>query len=189
MGIRRGGTDDLRFVTTGSDRVTINSTGNVGIGTVSPGAKLEVAGQIKITGGSPGANKVLTSDANGLATWVTPATGGTLAVPWTWMGVVSTPTRNSWTTLATRTIIAPANGVLYLIMTGGIDSNGTDDLWQWRLRVNNGGLATTEIYDAYSTVARIFPVTAGTSYTIDCQYYVGGSGTDSGNCGFFGLLF
>lgn len=36
---------------------------------------LETA-QIKLTGGSPGANKVLTSDATGLATWQTPASGG-----------------------------------------------------------------------------------------------------------------
>lgn len=43
--------------------------GNVGIGTGTPGAKLEVAGQIKITGGVPGAGKVLTSDAAGLASW------------------------------------------------------------------------------------------------------------------------
>jgi hypothetical protein len=52
------------------------STGNVGIGTITPGAKLEVAGQVKITGGTPGAGKVLTSDAAGLATWQTPAGGG-----------------------------------------------------------------------------------------------------------------
>lgn len=32
--------------------------------------------RIKLTGGSPGANKVLTSDATGLATWQTPASGG-----------------------------------------------------------------------------------------------------------------
>jgi hypothetical protein len=50
--------------------------GNVGIGTTSPGAKLEVNGQVKITGGSPGAAKVLTSDASGLASWQTPAAGG-----------------------------------------------------------------------------------------------------------------
>jgi hypothetical protein len=45
--------------------------GNVGIGTASPdpAAKLEVAGQVKITGGSPAAGRILTSDANGLASW------------------------------------------------------------------------------------------------------------------------
>lgn len=42
---------------------------NVGIGTTSPTAKLTVAGQVKITGGTPGAGKVLTSDASGLASW------------------------------------------------------------------------------------------------------------------------
>jgi hypothetical protein len=47
---------------------------NVGIGTLTPSAKLEVNGQIKITGGTPGANKVLTSNADGLATWQTPQT-------------------------------------------------------------------------------------------------------------------
>jgi hypothetical protein len=46
--------------------------GNVGIGTTSPGAKLEVSGQIKITGGTPGSGKVLTSNADGLATWEVP---------------------------------------------------------------------------------------------------------------------
>ena len=34
------------------------------------------AGQVKITGGSPGADKVLTSDANGLATWEAASGGG-----------------------------------------------------------------------------------------------------------------
>jgi len=43
--------------------------GNVGIGTSSPDARLEVAGQVKITGGSPGAGKVLTSSADGLGAW------------------------------------------------------------------------------------------------------------------------
>ncbi len=48
-------------------------TGFLGIGTTDPTAKLEVAGQVKITGGTPGAGKVLMSDATGLATWSTPA--------------------------------------------------------------------------------------------------------------------
>lgn len=67
---------DLSFSTNSITRITIDNVGNVGIG-VTPGSeKLAVAGQIKITGGSPGANKVLTSDALGLATWQNPSAGG-----------------------------------------------------------------------------------------------------------------
>jgi hypothetical protein len=50
-------------------RMTINPIGNVGIGTETPAAKLDIAGTIKITDGTQGVNKVLTSDANGLASW------------------------------------------------------------------------------------------------------------------------
>ena len=52
-----------------ADSMVILNNGNIGIGAAVPGAKLEVAGQIKITGGSPAAGKVLTSDAAGLAVW------------------------------------------------------------------------------------------------------------------------
>ena len=58
-----------------TERFVIQQTGNVGIGTINPLAKLDVAGQIKITDGTHGAGKVLTSDANGLATWTTPGAG------------------------------------------------------------------------------------------------------------------
>jgi hypothetical protein len=52
-------------------RMTIDPTGNVGIGTETPtsNAKLDIVGKIKITDGSQGVNKVLTSDASGLASW------------------------------------------------------------------------------------------------------------------------
>lgn len=63
----------------------MNNAGNVGIGTSTPGAKLEVAGQVKITGGTPGAGKVLTSDAAGLATWQTQSSSG-----WSLTGNAST---------------------------------------------------------------------------------------------------
>jgi len=58
------------------ETMRITSDGKVGIGTANPTAELEVAGQVKITGGSPGDGKVLTSNESGLASWVAPAEGG-----------------------------------------------------------------------------------------------------------------
>lgn len=57
------------------DKFVVKNSGNVGIGTTTPSALLEVAGQIKVTGGAPAAGKVLTSDATGLASWQTPGGG------------------------------------------------------------------------------------------------------------------
>lgn len=42
------------------------------------GGLVQLGGKIKILGGTPGAGKVLTSDAAGLASWTTPTTGTTL---------------------------------------------------------------------------------------------------------------
>ncbi len=58
-----------------TELLRVNSAGNVGIGTGNPGTKLEVAGQVKITGGTPGTGRVLTSDTSGLATWEMPTNG------------------------------------------------------------------------------------------------------------------
>jgi len=57
--------------------------GNVGIGVIAPGAKLDVAGTIQTTGlkltAGAGAGKVLTSDASGAASWGNlPAAGGSV---------------------------------------------------------------------------------------------------------------
>ncbi|MDD3875040.1 MAG: tail fiber domain-containing protein [Bacteroidales bacterium] len=50
---------------------------NLGIGTVSPAAQLHTTGTVRFAGaGTPGVGKVLTSDANGTATWQTPSGGG-----------------------------------------------------------------------------------------------------------------
>ncbi len=48
-GIFRPGVDQLGLVTNGATRLFINATGQVGIGTASPGALFDVAGQIKAT--------------------------------------------------------------------------------------------------------------------------------------------
>jgi hypothetical protein len=94
--VRGFNNSDINSIVIGADAVGIGANtvvlgnnnivktalkGNVGIGTISPGAKLEVAGQVKITGGTPGVGKVLTSDSVGLASWQTPAT---VSSPMTW---------------------------------------------------------------------------------------------------------
>ncbi len=53
---------------------SIVSSGNIGIGVKNPTARLEVNGQVKITGGNPGSGKILSSDADGEASWVDGAT-------------------------------------------------------------------------------------------------------------------
>ena len=61
----------------GNPWMTLASGGNVGIGTTAPDEKLHVEGNIKMVDGTQGANKVLTSDANGVGTWQAPS-GGSL---------------------------------------------------------------------------------------------------------------
>ena len=49
--------------------------GFVGIGTTTPEAQLDIVGSLKITDGTQAVGRVLTSDANGLATWQPAGTG------------------------------------------------------------------------------------------------------------------
>jgi hypothetical protein len=51
--------------------LVIRDDGKIGIGITQPLVELEINGQIKITGGTPGEDKVLTSNADGLASWET----------------------------------------------------------------------------------------------------------------------
>jgi len=72
-----GGVFELDWIAIGSDGPSplvniFEKSGNVGIGTTSPTQLLDVNGQIRIRGGSPGAGKILQSDANGVASWETP---------------------------------------------------------------------------------------------------------------------
>lgn len=62
--------EDLRLQNFTAGDLNLNPYGGrVGVGTNTPSTTLHVNGQIRITGGSPAAGRVLTSDANGLATW------------------------------------------------------------------------------------------------------------------------
>ncbi|NQU66646.1 MAG: hypothetical protein HQ510_01765, partial [Candidatus Marinimicrobia bacterium] len=112
-------------------RLTIKNDGNVGIGTDTPSTKLEVAGQVKITGGSPGSGKVLTSDGTGLASWQTPTGGGGADSDWTVSGnnMYSQPSGNVGigTTAPTRKLhvhdSAPTSAVKFTNPVTGLLTN------------------------------------------------------------------
>jgi len=61
--------ESVSAVSVGSNVEYQPPTRNVGFGVIDPAARLEINGQIMITGGNPAADAVLTSDANGLASW------------------------------------------------------------------------------------------------------------------------
>lgn len=86
------------------ERMRITDDGKVGIGTTSPGAMLDVAGQVKISGGSPALGKVLTSDASGLATWTSPSTGTVSNVTGILPVSVSTGTSTPVISIAANTV-------------------------------------------------------------------------------------
>lgn len=119
--------------------------GNVGIGVSYPGAALEVNGQVKINGGSPGAGKVLTSDAAGMAAWMNAP-----------MSILGTGNSSGFTNLTTGLsfMVAPVTIELSesarilihssraLGTTTGINSSGTINLYLCYRNTNGGSLVS-----------------------------------------------
>ena len=67
--------DTIEFYSNGSIAQVIDIDGNVGIGFENPNAKLAINGALQIVDGTQANGYILTSDANGIASWQ-PASGG-----------------------------------------------------------------------------------------------------------------
>ncbi|MEO8235559.1 MAG: hypothetical protein ABI549_09120 [Flavobacterium sp.] len=101
-----------------------NNFGNVGIGLSIPTAKLDVIGKTKtinlqVTTGA-GTGKVLTSDASGNATWVTPVVAATNSYNKTSFGI-STSSQGSIIDIATSNITVSTAG--YYLVTYFVNAN------------------------------------------------------------------
>lgn len=72
---------DLVLRTNNTEAMRVSSTGDVGIGTPTPSAALDVMGPVQIEDGTQGDGEVLTSDANGNATWEVNRSSRTVHTP------------------------------------------------------------------------------------------------------------
>ena len=117
-------------LTAGTNQLVL-ANGNVGIGSTAPGAKLDVNGTIKITGGIPGAGKVLTSDAAGLASWTTPLSGTVTSVGITAPAAGITVASGSPVTSSGSITLALANDLnaVESLSTFGLAKRTAADTW------------------------------------------------------------
>jgi hypothetical protein len=135
-----GGNHDLNIIgggtaADGSDRF-LRIWSNRGTEIVGP---LDVINTLRIRGGSPGAGKVLTSDANGNASWQTPGSG-TAANAWSLSGNAGTNSETNFIgTTDDRDLILKRNNEIIGALKGNSIAFGTKAL------ENNTNLSTGNI--------------------------------------------
>ncbi|MGZ3806012.1 MAG: beta strand repeat-containing protein, partial [Pseudobdellovibrionaceae bacterium] len=97
LSIGSSDTQPVLFSTNASERMRIDSAGNVGIGTTSPGSTLDMKGTLRLSGSTSGYVGFAPAAAAGSATYTLPTTQGTAGQVLSTDGVAGTPTL-SWVT-------------------------------------------------------------------------------------------
>ncbi len=144
-----------------AERMRIKNNGYIGIGTSAPAAQLHTTGTVKFEGaGTPGANKVLTSDATGNATWQ-PTTGlpGTIAAAQSALGSCPQPSAldvTTWSGPKTTLTITSATQKVHLVANVVMGAGGT-------------AATNLDIWPAYAATGSTTPiVVGGGSYDYSC---------------------
>ena len=142
---------DWYFSTNGGTvAMTINPTGNVGIGTLSAGAKLEVAGSVSISGANTNElNRAQTTDAN-----LVPIAYGNITTPSTGALNISSSTANvtlaSHTSLSGNyyyTIAGESIGYLDYVVIATLNSNPGEISWS-----SAGGQLVIQTFNSAGTL-------------------------------------
>lgn len=180
-------TNTLEVLGTGASTIG----GNLAIGFITPSEALDVNGQVRVRGGSPGIGKVLTdTDGNGTAEWVDPQDN--IGVART-TGTSGYTTNNVWEDVSNTVSIAVRSGdvltvdaISYVRLTGG---SGVDD---FDCRINMTGCATgntntqtfrpaesgTE-HDNFNPFPYLNYITAACNGTLTLKLQVRNSGNDN----------
>ncbi len=105
-----------------------NTNSRLGIGTSTPSAAVDINGQLKISGGTPGLGKVLVSDAAGLASWQNISGSGLTGSGvtgnfsyWNSSSSISSTTNLYWDNTNKRIGINNASPAVPLHVSGGTD--------------------------------------------------------------------
>jgi len=165
----------------GDEGIFVTSTGNVGIGTTAPGAKLEVGGQVKITGGTPGANKVLTSDSVGLASWTNLSGIGVTSVTGTAYQITASPTTGAVVLSIPSDFRAPGtvNAVSGLYTGSGAGTQRVDASGNL---VNIGTITSGLINGQTISSAANFTGTVTAATSVTTSNYLVNAGNGNGLC-------
>lgn len=172
----------------------------VGIGTSAPSERLHIVGSLRIVDGTQGNGKILSSDANGKASWIA-ASGGTVTGTGTANQVAYWSSSSAITGNANYTF-TPANDNALLIKgnSGGgsyigsfVGSSTVGGIWSNQVTPSNTNYAlgynattatvnsTSQVDLAASGTAIVRASAAGLTFPSDATYSIGASGTTRPN--------